>query len=472
MPLKHRSTVRLNFVDGDTVLKENPTGKTADQGQQNRVCLITVMLLGFSSLTFGVVNSSFAKGSVQGHLQRATTIECYVSSGTWQNDPFSNQIAPFVAQFDMTPNTEYMDGVTGLSLNDALRYQDLAAIVRFNVTGFMDAIDGDNYRADTVIAYSPGITYHYRLLVYPASHLYTIYVTVPGSAETVLGSNFRFRRDQSTTSQLNYWSLFAEKPSHRVCGFGIVAFGSSDKTNPTVQITYPQQAATVFGAINVSADAGDNIGVIGVQLRVDGKPIGQEFSAMPYARSWDTAAVPNGTHILTATARDAAGNATTSAPVTVIVDNVPSSAKCPVSTAIWQNKPIATQSAPFQASFDATPNLASMDVVTGFSLGTADAYPRLAASVRFNTSGFIDARNGGSFAASTAVPYLPGQTYHFRLLINPSTLRYTVYVTPPGSKEITLGINFAFRTNFSRLNYWAFNSAKGSLSICNFTVGP
>jgi hypothetical protein len=297
-------------------------------------------------------------------------------------------------------------------------------------------------------------------------------VTAPGSPETVLGSNFRFRSDQSAASHLNYWSLFAEKPSHTVCGFGITAFGSADKTRPSTHITYPAQAATIFGTITISADASDDIGVVGVQLKVDGKPIGNEFTAMPYARSWNTAAIPNGTHILTATARDAAGNATTSAPVTVVIDNVPSSAKCPVSTSVWQDTPVATQSTRFQATFDATPNLASMDVVTGFSLGTADAYPRLAASVRFNASGFIDARNGGSFAASTPVHYFAGQTYHFRMVIDPSIQRYSIYVTPPGSQEITLGTNFAFRINFSRLNYWAFNAAKGSLSVCNFKVGP
>ena len=471
--MRDRMTFRPEFIVADAFVKAEHTTRNfsrgAGKGVHLRALLFIALIVIFTSdvATFGA-----AKKNVRAYLQTRATIECYVSSGTWQNDPFSNQTAPFVAQFNMTPNTAHMDGVTGLSLDDALAYSSLAAIVRFNVTGFMDAIDGDNYRADTVVAYSPGITYHYRLLVYPASHMYTIYVTVPGSAETVLGSNFRFRSDQSATSQLNYWSLFAEKPSHTVCGFGIMAFGSSDKTSPTTHVTHPHQAATVFGTVNISADASDDIGVVGVQLKADGKPIGSEFTAMPYARSWNTAAIPNGTHILTATARDAAGNATTSAPVTVIVDNVPSSAKCPASTSIWQNTPIATQSNRFQASFDATPNLASMDVVTGFSLGTADAYPRLSASVRFNTSGFIDARNGGSFTANTAVRYVAGQTYHFRLLIDPSTHRYTIYVTPPGSQEITLGTNFAFRINFSRLNYWAFNSAKGSLSVCNFKVGP
>jgi hypothetical protein len=471
--MRDRIKFRTNLIAASASLKEKHTAKNSFSGAPKGVHARTLILAALIvNLPCGVAAFGGAKKNVRPYLATTATVECYVSSGTWQNDPFANQTAPFIAHFDMTPNTSHMDGVTGLSLDDALAYSNLAAIVRFNVTGFMDAIDGDNYHADTVVAYSPGITYHYRLLVYPASRVYTIYVTVPGSAETILGSNFRFRSDQSATSQLNYWSLFAEKPSHTVCSFGIGVFGSSDKTSPIAHVTYPPQGTTIFGSVNISADASDDIGVVGVQLKVDGKPIGSEFTAMPYARSWNTAAIPNGTHILTATARDAAGNASTSTPVTLIVDNIPSSAKCPVSTSIWQDTLIATHSTQFQASFDATPNLASMDVVTGFSLGTADAYPRLAASVRFNTSGFIDARNGESFASNTPVHYVAGQTYHFRLLINPSTHRYSIYVTPPGSQEITLGTNFAFRINFSRLNYWAFNAARGSLSVCNLKVGP
>jgi Bacterial Ig domain len=256
-----------------------------------------------------------------------------------------------------------------------------------------------------------------------------------------------------------------------VCGFGTSGFSSSDVTVPTVSMLDPLQGTTVSGVASVSATAGDDIGVVGVQLKVDGRPIGNELSALPYVASWDSSTVPNGTHILTATVRDATGNAATSAPVTITTSNAPSVAACPVSTSIWQNKLIATESAQFQAIFDATPNLANMDGVTGFSLGTADAYARLAISVRFNSSGSIDARNGANYAANSSVPYLPGQNYHFRLIINPSTHLYTVFVTPPGSPEITLGTNFAFQIAYSRLNYWVLYSELGSHTVCNFALG-
>ena len=66
----------------------------------------------------------------------------------------------------------------------------------------------------------------------------------------------------------------------------------------------------------------DNVGVVGVQFQLDGTTnLGAEDTSAPYSVSWNTAGVANGTHTLTATARDAAGNFTTSAARTVTVNN-------------------------------------------------------------------------------------------------------------------------------------------------------
>jgi hypothetical protein len=98
---------------------------------------------------------------------------------------------------------------------------------------------------------------------------------------------------------------------------------SPDTTPPTVSITSPTSGATVSGTITVRATASDNRGVAGVQFRVDGADGGAEDTTAPYSISWDTTTVSNGSHPITAVARDAAGNRSTSAPVTVTVSNVP-----------------------------------------------------------------------------------------------------------------------------------------------------
>src|SRR6185437_9231583 len=86
------------------------------------------------------------------------------------------------------------------------------------------------------------------------------------------------------------------------------SFGTVDTTPPTVAMSAPANAATVSGAVTVSATASDNVGVVGVQFLLDGANLGAEDTTSPYSVSWNSATVSNGSHTLSARARDAAGN--------------------------------------------------------------------------------------------------------------------------------------------------------------------
>lgn len=93
------------------------------------------------------------------------------------------------------------------------------------------------------------------------------------------------------------------------------------KSGWTVVLSAPAAGATVAGTVTVTADAADNIGVTGVQFKLDGANLGAEDTASPYSISWDTQTATDGAHTLTAVVRDAAGNTTTSVPVAVTVSN-------------------------------------------------------------------------------------------------------------------------------------------------------
>lgn len=96
----------------------------------------------------------------------------------------------------------------------------------------------------------------------------------------------------------------------------------TDSISPSVSITAPGNNATVSGStVSVSATATDNVGVVGVQFKLDGVNLGSEVSAAPYSVSWDTTKATDGSHSLTAVARDAAGNQATATPVTILVSN-------------------------------------------------------------------------------------------------------------------------------------------------------
>src|SRR5262249_19591454 len=51
-----------------------------------------------------------------------------------------------------------------------------------------------------------------------------------------------------------------------------------DEIPPTVTVTSPANGANVSGTITLSADAADNIGVVGVQFKLDNENIGSEIT--------------------------------------------------------------------------------------------------------------------------------------------------------------------------------------------------
>src|SRR2546425_418414 len=461
--------------------------------------------------------------------------------------------------------------------------------------------------------------------------------------------------------RIYYFAATAYNSSLGESGFSNEASKAlADVTPPTVSLTAPAAGATVSGAMTVSASATDNVGIVGVQFKLDGINLGAEDTTDAYSISWNSALAANGTHTLTAVARDAAGNPTPSAAVSMTVDNTPplistvsassiSSAgalitwatnkasdsqvdyglttaygsstplnsslltahavtltgllatttyhyrvksrdaagnlatsadftlttliavpdttppsvptslsasavsssqinlswtastdnvgvagytisrggsqiattpltsysdmglspsiayvyqvsafdaagnvsaqsapasavtlsgpplgpTCVTSAGSWQNVAFAPQSGSFTAEFDATPQNAAMDGVVGLSNGPAADYSSLAAIVRFNTSGMIDARNGGAYAASAAIPYSAGTTYNFRLVVSVSAHTYSVYVRSGGGAEQLLASNFSFRTDqaaASALNNLGLYASVGSETVCMLVV--
>src|SRR5262249_55517418 len=112
----------------------------------------------------------------------------------------------------------------------------------------------------------------------------------------------------------------------------------------------------------------------------------------------------------------------------------------------WQNAPFPTETGTFTAEFDATPSVSPINSVIGLSRGAQVDYTGFAVLARFNPSGNIDARNGGAYAATSTIPYSANVSYHFRLVVNVPAHTYSVFVTPAGATERTVGTNFAFRT--------------------------
>jgi fibronectin type 3 domain-containing protein len=99
------------------------------------------------------------------------------------------------------------------------------------------------------------------------------------------------------------------------------AIANNDATPPTVAVTAPLEGATVSDSTPVTATATDDKNVAGVQFKVDGRNLGAEDTVAPFSITWDTRADVNGSHTLSAVARDGAGNTASATGVTVTVSN-------------------------------------------------------------------------------------------------------------------------------------------------------
>ncbi len=155
----------------------------------------------------------------------------------------------------------------------------------------------------------------------------------------------------------------------------------NDTTPPSISITAPASGSSVAGTVAVAASATDDVGVVGVQFKLDGGNLGAEVIAAPYVTLWNTTLSASGTHVLSAVARDAVGNASTALPVSVTVDNVPPS------VSITAPASGATVSGTITVSASATDNVAVVGVqfkLDGIYLG-----PELSTgpyAIRWNTA--------------------------------------------------------------------------------------
>jgi hypothetical protein len=91
-----------------------------------------------------------------------------------------------------------------------------------------------------------------------------------------------------------------------------------DTMPPTAAVASPANGATVSGIAPIVATVSDPIGVTRVRFYLDGVQLGTRI-VTPFKWNWNTAGVTPGTHQVAVQAEDAAGNATRSASVTVIV---------------------------------------------------------------------------------------------------------------------------------------------------------
>ncbi len=177
----------------------------------------------------------------------------------------------------------------------------------------------------------------------------------------------------------------------------VTVTNSPDSTPPTVSITSPAVNATVSGGVTISALASDNVGIAGLQFKVDGTNLGPEQTGTAYAIFWDTTKVSNGNHTLTAVARDSAGNQTTSATVVVNVNNASTSGTPPPTG----NSSVAYSLADRGADL-LTENSTSGSINVGYARVQTDA-----GSSALGGAAIFSYHSNGAVVSETSVPLSP-----------------------------------------------------------------
>lgn len=274
-------------------------------------------------------------------------VEGTTASG-WADGGIGTNSGTFSVELDATPNSTDEDALFGLAAQAPATYADLAAIVRFNTDGKLDARDGGTYHATTDVSYAAGQTHHLRFDVDTANHTYSV-TDLSAPASPVVASGFGFRSEQASAGSLSAY------------GVKVDAGGPLDVCNVIVENQSCLSASAHQGFVNVPFTAQD---------------------------------------------------------VFVTVE------------------------------FDATPSAANIDAVMGVSTSAASSFNDIAAAVRFNPDGGIDARDGDVYRpVGNAGTYAAGVTHHFILFLDVLAHEYSVVVD-----EHQIAEHLAFRTQQANTN--------------------
>jgi len=188
---------------------------------------------------------------------------------------------------------------------------------------------------------------------------------------------------------------------------------SSNPTPPSVTMTSPANGATVSGIVSVTANASDSVGISNVQFKLDGNNLGNPVTASPYAYSWNTSSVGNGTHILTATATDTAGLSSTTSNDTVTVSNADATAPSTPSGLTGSAPTSAQVNLSWKASTDnvgvtayrvyRNGNTTALATVTGSTTTYTDAQVSAGTAYSYQVSALDAAGNESSKSGSISV---------------------------------------------------------------------
>jgi hypothetical protein len=415
-----------------------------------------------SLLTFTSIDATTSAFSVQAeNTGSAGTVK--IGRGTTTPVTGDQLVARVTFQASATGGAANMAFISGTSLVNSTTNTD--------ILGSLAATGGGTYTIDstapTVSVSSPannatialGSTPTVSVTTSDASSAITkVEVYIDGALKSTLASSpYNYIWNTGVTAGAHTIQAKSYDTFNNVGTSSLVNITVTDQTAPTVSVTAPTAGAFVAGsAVALTATASDNVGVAGVQFKVDGTNVGAEDTVSPYTVNWDTSAASNGTHSVTAVARDAAANTTTSSTVSVTVDNA---------------APTVSITAPTSGSIvngTVTVNATATDNTGGSGISKVEFYVDGVLSSTDNTSPYSFAWNTTPLTFGTAHT-LSAKAYDSVATPN-TTTSTTVNVTVNDTTPPTAPTNFRATTTLPTSITLAWTASIDNVAVTGYQI--
>jgi cytochrome c peroxidase len=202
----------------------------------------------------------------------------------------------------------------------------------------------------------------------------------------------------------------------------------TDNETPTVSLTAPADASTVFGLVTTTVNASDNIGIVGVIFQLGETVVGEDANE-PFELTFDTAQFTDGNHLLTVTAADSIGNVASDS-ISLTIDNAsvapPLDTSAPTA-AVTAPTDGATVSGTQTISVDTADNIGVVKVifrVGNLELGQVTAAPYF---MDWDTGAFV---NGSQTVTVTALDAENNSASHSVDVVVNNVIVCSVYSCP------------------------------------------
>jgi hypothetical protein len=131
----------------------------------------------------------------------------------------------YFVEVDTIPTENNIDALVGLASSSPSTYGDLAAIMRFNPDGFVDARDGDVYRSFQPISYTANHFYTVVFLVNRDRGTYSAWLDDPArNAGPIIANDYAFRTEQAGAHSLGTIGQKADAGSLMTCDVAYTPF--------------------------------------------------------------------------------------------------------------------------------------------------------------------------------------------------------------------------------------------------------